>query len=456
MDRKKIRLFFMAILILLPANLLSAPALEETKVVQKQDTGLIDLDVKDVDIKELARIFSRISGLNVIVSDDVSAIVTFKGTNVEWESALKMILKTYNLTYAREGKFLRILTYSRLRQEEEGVPLITKVVFLNFAKADDMINALDAIKSGRGKINQDEKTNGLIITDTPDTIEKILEIIKDLDKRTPQVMIEAMIVSVKLTDEDQLGINWTIANKNVSGRSFTQTLTAGRTEGVIRYGKTLLTHWTLTALIDFWCQNKKAEILANPKILTLDSLPAKIELTEEIPYKLAQVDPSAGGTTTTYSFREAGIKLNVTPHISINGIVSLDLKTEQSYRTGTVDGQPTIDKRTAETNLSVADGETIVIGGLKKRERTLTIDKIPLIGNLPFLGKLFQKRVDSSTETELLIFVTPYIVTESQLTPEERKSLEKIKPPEERNRALNLFEKVPFPLRAPSGVNAAK
>ncbi len=451
MRRNKTKLFLVLLFIFLwKGSLLPAEPSAEAKITPGQVSGLIDLDVKDVDIKEIARIFSRLSGLNFVVGDDVAARVTFKATNVDWETALNMILKTYNLTYSREGNFLRILSYAQLRQEEEGVPLVTKVIFLNFAKADDMRSALDTIRSNRGRVNTDAKTNSLIITEIPDALEKMLGIIKDLDKRTPQVMIEAMMVDVKLTNEDQLGINWTVTDKDRSERSFTQTLRAGQTAGIIQYGKTLLPRYNLIALIDFWCQNKKAQILANPKVLTLDGLAAKIELIEEIPYTSSQVTPSTGGATTTYSFREAGIKLEVTPHISVGGFVSLDIKTEQSYRTGTVGGQPTIDKRTAETNLLAADGETVVIGGLKKKDSTLTIDKIPIIGSIPFLGKLFQKRVYTATDTELLIFVTPYIVTESPLTAKEKEAVAKFKEAPSKKEVLKLLKNPPFPLRAPA------
>jgi len=320
----------------------------------------------------------------------------------------------------REGNFLRIITYAKLRQEEEGVPLVTDVVFLNFAKAEDMRSALGPISSGRGSIKEDVKTNSIIITDTPNAIAKMLSIIKDLDKRTPQVMIEAMMVDVGLTDQDQLGINWSIVDKNVPSRSFTQTLRAGRTEGIIQYGKTLLPMATINALLDFWAQNRKANILANPKVLTLDGLTAKIELVQELPYTQSTVSTDTGSITSSVSFRSAGIKLDVTPHISSGGFISLDIKTEQSFQSGTVSGQPIVDSRKAETNLLAANAETVVIGGLKQRNTTLTIDKLPVLGSLPFIGKAFQKRVYTNTDSELLIFVTPYIYQNGLINEKDR------------------------------------
>jgi len=417
-------------------------------VAQTEVPGRVDLDVKDVDIRDIARIFSRVSGLNIVVSDDVVAKVTFRASNVYWETALNVILKTYNVTMLKEGDFLRIVTYARLRQEEEGIPLETKVTFLNFAKAQDLTSALDSLRSSRGRINADTTSNSLVITDTSDRIDKMLAVIKELDKRTPQVMIEAMMVDVKIGNEEQMGINWSIVNKDVPSRSFTQSLSAGRTEGIIRYGKTIFPHANFTALIDFWCQNKKAEVLANPKVLTSDGHTANIELIEEIPYTQSSIASTAGTTiTTTLSFREAGIKLNVTPHISVEGFVALNIKTEQSFQTATVSGQPVIDTRKAETDLLVKDGETIVIGGLKKRNTTDTVDSLPFLGRIPLLGGLFRKNVKSITDSELLIFVSPYIVTEAKLTFQEEKGLEKIdrlkKQPDEKLKGL------PFGLRPP-------
>ena len=409
----------------------------------------MDLDVKDVDIRDVARIFSRVAGLNFVVSDDVQAKVTFSGTNVDWESALNAILKTYNLTYIRDGNFLRILTYARLQQEQNGAPMVNKVVFLDFAKAEDLLRSLDSLRSSRGRINTDVTTNSLVITDTPDTIEKMEAVIKELDKRTPQVMIEALMMDVKIGNQEQMGINWSIASVDHPERLITQALTASRPEMTIRYGKTLLPNSSFYALIDMWCQDKKAEILANPKVLTLDGRTASIELNDEIPYTQSVASSTGETITTTVSFREAGIKLFVTPHISVGGFISLSIKTEQSFQSATVIGQPVIDSRKAETNLLVRDTETIVIGGLRKKDLTSTIDKVPILGDLPLLGKLFQKKVDSFTNTELLIFVTPYIITEPLMTQSEQDNLQRFNGIREKRKDTHLPQEEYFPLRPP-------
>ena len=414
----------------------------------KEDASrLISLDVKDADIKDVMRLFSQVSGLNIIVSDDVKATVTVSLANVDWEDGLNMILRTNNLTSVKQGKFLRIMTFERYSKEEQGVPLVNETIILNFAKAADIGNVLTPMRSMRGSVSVYSQTNSLVITETPDNFRKMSAIIEKLDKRTPQVMIEAMMVDVKLGAEDQLGIDWTVTHKEVSSRSITQDLSADVVKGgVIRYGKTFSKWENLTALIDFWCQQRKSEVLANPKIMSIDGLTANIELVEEVPYKITTT--SNGVVTETIAFKEAGIKLYVTPQINKEGFISLNLKTEQSFRSGTFSGQPIIDSRKAETNLSVRDKETVVIGGLRKKDTSKTIDSLPFIGRIPILGILFQKKTVSSTDSELFIFVTPHITTEPELSPEEKKGLEKFRKLGKKKGDMGFLDEAkPFSLR---------
>lgn len=444
--------------ILLPAPWSWAQTEPQLETSVAEEPLLIDLDVKDVDVKEIGRIFARITGLNVVVGEEVTAKVTFKGSDVEWKSALDMILKSANLTSVRDGKFLRILSYDKLRQEEQGIPLETRVVSLNFAIASEAISSLNSVLSSRGRITADKKTNSLVITDIPDSINKAVEILKNLDRRTPQVMIEAMLINVKLTKDEQLGIQWTATHKNFNAnpptggitRQITQSVPATSSAAmIIRYGKTLLPYVSLDATIRLWCEEQRAEVLADPKVLTLDGLPAQIELTEQVPYQVTTVQEGAIVTSTT--LKEVGIKLSVTPHISVGGFVSMELNTEQSFRSGTTTDQgPLIDSRKAQTTMMAYNGETIVIGGLRSRNKTYTTSKVPFLGNIPLIGRLFKKTVDADSDTELLIFVTPHIVEHTELTEKEQERMELIKEPQDKVETLKLKGKAPFPLRAPS------
>jgi len=430
-------------------------AREEQKNAGKK-ANLVSLDVKGADIKDVMRMFSQASGLNIIVSEGVKGKLTLSLANVNWENALNMILRTNNLVSVREGKFLRIMTYDKFRREQENVPLVTRTVFLNFVEAEEVKRLLEPLRSSRGRIVAHSTTNSLVITEIPEKIEEMMAVIKKIDKRTPQVMIEALMVDVKLTSDDRLGINWTVVHKERPERSFTQTLGVGSAAtGVIRYGKTLLPKATLDLTIDSLCQRGRAEVLANPKIMTENGKLAKINLIEEIPYLESTITPTTGGITQSYSFEEAGITLEATPHINKEGFVSMELKTEQSYQTGTTStGQPVIDSRQAETNLLIKDGETVVIGGLRKREITHTVDNIPILGKIPLLGALFRRTIRIGSDTELLIFITPFIIKEAKLTPEEKAKVGRFKEmkrellyKEEKRRMDFLDGAEPFSLR---------
>lgn len=428
---------------------------EDTQAIQQQaleeqegldtDSMLITLDVKDADIKDVMRMFAKASGLNIIISDDVKVTITMNVADVSWEDALNMILRANNLTSIREGKFLRIMTYERFRREEDGVPLTNETIFLNYANASSMVTVLEPLRSSRGRIVAHCQTNSLIITETPSNFKKMLAVIEKLDKNIPQVMIEALMVDVKLTNADELGINWTLTHKKFDTREFKQAFTTSHTEGLIRYGNTLFPDWYFRAQINLWCKEEKAEILANPKIMTLDGMEANIELVEETAYTEAVITPAEGGATSTTGFKTTGIKLKVTPHINKEGYISMTLDTEQSYVSG---AGPTVDKRTATTNLSVKDGDTIVIGGLRKKTGTKTINAIPFFTKIPILGHLFRHKTFTGVDTELLLFVTPHIVKQPELDYAEKIGVEKVRKLQKKDTGF-LKKAQPFDLRTP-------
>jgi type II secretory pathway component GspD/PulD (secretin) len=253
-------------------------------------------------------------------------------------------------------------------------------------------------------------------------------------------MIEALILDLKLTDEDQLGITWEMVHKERPERSILQRLSltsaTSPASGVIKYGKSLIPAATFNLLIEMWKSQGRVEILANPRIATMDNLPAHIELLERIPYQSESQSTEGGTVVRTIQFKDAGIKLTVTPHVTNkDDNIMINISTEQSFRSGFVETQPIIDSRKAETTLMVKDGETIAIGGLKRKQDAITIEKIPVLGDIPVLGQLFRRKVSAITDTELLIFVTPYL-REQNLSPDEEEKLEKY-----RDKLLSATEK---------------
>lgn len=392
---------------------------------------LVDLDLREADMQDVARALSRISGKNIIVNDEVKAKVTMRVKGMNWKEALNMILETYGLTMLEKNNYIVITTYEKRRAIEESGDLQTKIATLNFVDVTAIQKTLTSMLTKRGKMEADVRTNSLVITDIPEVVGTVEKIALQLDTKTPQVMIEAMMLTVKLNDDEKLGVDWDIIHKDRPEREIKQSLKLGGAAGSdyfwqIKYGKTLLSWANFSATLEMLIEQKRAEILANPRVLTLDNLPANIDLTEQVPYTQQSTSTESTGSVTSVQFKDVPVKLIVKPHITKDNYIVMNVQTEQSYRSGYAldTTQPIIDSRKAETNVMVRDGETIVIGGLRKKEDTETVDKLPLLGDIPFLGALFRKTVKSKVDTELIIFVTPYIANDSKVVELEKQRLE--------------------------------
>ncbi len=306
--------------------------------------------------------------------------------------------------------------------------LTTEVFRLNFANATAIEKTISKLVSRDGRVGIDDRLNSIVVTDTETALEQIRQAISKLDTKAPQVMIEALIVNVKLTDELKMGVDWTKLGdlKNY----FTQGLNI--TGSANPYGKVTFSstpgNWNIQGLIDFVETNKDVRILANPKVLVLNNHTAIIDSVEEIPYR-ELTETSAGGAIGTVSFKEAGIKLEVTPQITNDGYIIMHVKPEQSVQTGTFTIEnsetPVVETRRTDTTLRVKDGQTIIIGGLRKRQPSVQESKIPILGDIPLIGVLFRKVDTDLIESELGVFITPHIYTDGELSAEELKLIEK-------------------------------
>ncbi len=305
--------------------------------------------------------------------------------------------------------------------------MISKVFNLNFANAKDVEETINKLISSNGKVGIDERLNSVVITDTPENLERISKAIQKLDTQAPQVMIEALIINVKLTDELKMGVDW--IKLGTSENYLSQGLSV--TGSASPFGKVTFlatpSNWSIQGLIDFVETNKDVRILANPKVLVLNNHTATIDSVEEIPYKELS-ETSEGGSIGTISFKEAGIKLEVTPQITDDGYIIMHVKPEQSAQTSTFTIEnsetPVIETRRTDTTLCVKDGQTIIIGGLRERRPSVQESKVPILGDVPFIGVLF-RRVDTDLiESELGVFITPHIYTDGKLSDEELKLIE--------------------------------
>ncbi len=424
----------------------------------------ISLDFKDADIHNILRLISEVAKLNIITSDEVSGKITITMRNVPWDQALDIILKTKKLGKVRHGNIIRIAPLEELAEEQEMAakaaeakktmePLRVRIISVNYADADDIKEQIKDVLSERGSVSIDSRTNVLIVKDVLENLVKAEGLVRTLDTETPQVLIEARIVEANTTYLRDVGIQWGghlnfgAASGNPTGLPFpsdiavagggddNQTITQGTADpgsfainlpaavgsgagGALGFifgsaGGAAQLNLRLSAL-----ENKGAvKIISAPKITTLDNSEAKIGQGVSIPISVT----SAAGVNTM--FVEAKLELVVTPHITQEGSVLLQIKVTKNQpdfsRTG-AKGDPTILKKEAETQVLVRDGDTTVIGGIYTRNTSKTFSGVPVLSHIPVLGWFFRKRTVNDERTELLIFITPRIVNRLQATVSQR------------------------------------
>lgn len=314
---------------------------------------------------------------------------------------------------------------------EETPDLFIETVMLKFLQAQSLEPIVTSLSSPNGTVAIDPETNSIIIADTAERIERILEQIRKADRTPQQVMIEVVIADVQLADETEIGVNWA----SIAGRGDTQsyeqtlvsTLAASGTSGGDFSFLTDGIDVTLHALQ----QVSNVEILASPKVMVVSGQEASIQTVEEIPYQ-EQSDTSAGGSLTSTQFKNVGVTLTVTAFVTDDGKIKLKAVPEQSVNTGRF-GQsnqnsvPIINTRRASTTLLMEDGQVVVIGGLRSRNKRNTVDKIPLLGDLPIVGFLFSDDKVEIEYSELVVFLSPHIYKDEPLTEEQIKRFNELK-----------------------------
>lgn len=435
------------------------------KKKKKAYTGKkIDLDFKDADIHNILRLLSTVGNINIVVGDEVKGSVTLSMSNVPWNLALDVILEAKNLGKVKIAENVyRVAPKETLEKEREMKikelknkkilkPLITKIIPVSYAMAEDLKLQAEGLLSIRGSVGIDKRTNVLIVRDVSDNLSLIEQLIRNLDTQTPQVLIEARIVESTSNYTREIGIQWgghfisSTATGNPTGVVFPNSVVlAGGgqddqtpTSGMNPFGTTPNPNFAVNlpamvgtgtggALgISLGSVNNNAnlnirisalesdgvlKIISAPKILTLDNKAAKIEQGTMIPY--SQI--SAQGVQT--AFQEAKLSLEVTPHVTAEGSILMKIKInrdEPDFNNRGARGDPTILKRHAETELLIADGKTAVIGGIYTRNYGKSFNQIPFFSKIPVLGWLFKKKTDTDRRSELLIFITPRIVNRAE------------------------------------------
>ncbi|MCC7230739.1 MAG: type II secretion system protein GspD [Fimbriimonadaceae bacterium] len=260
---------------------------------------------------------------------------------------------------------------------------------------------------------------------TPENMELLKQILAQLDKIPEQVMIETLIVEATLDNSSKFGVEW----KYASGNPLKSGSGTGTSEGNFGLGNAspalqgfryTLTGGDLTGFINMLQTDKKFQVLSTPRIFTSNNVEAQINISQSIPYVLSTREDANGNLTFNYAFQDVGIVLTVTPRITANGYVTMDVNQTANDLQGFTDfNAPIVNQRQADTTVSVRDGETIILGGIIRNNVTSTVKKVPLLGDIPILGNLFRSTDKSNVKTELLVFLTPRIVKD----PEEARKL---------------------------------
>jgi type IV pilus assembly protein PilQ len=406
----------------------------------------ISLSFQDIPVRTVLQIIADYNEFNLIISDTVTGNITLQLDGVPWDQALSIILKVKGLDKRMQGNILMVAPSDELaareaktlqakQQVEELAPLYSEYVQINYAKAAEFAELIKnndtSILSARGSVSVDERTNTLLIRDTAKSIEDIIRMISVLDISVRQVIIEARMVTVKDDMNEELGIRWGATNTDgestVSGSMegvdtarggsvpnitdrLNVNLPVASPAGTIAFQVARLANGTILDLeLSALEKENKGEVIASPRITTANQKEAYIEQGVEIPYQEA----SSSGATST-QFRKAVLSLKVTPHITPDDKVILDLVvTQDSVSSVSSGSSPAIDTQRLATQVLVNNGETIVLGGIYQQSIVSTISKVPFLGDIPYLGLLFRTSSQLNEKKELLIFVTPRIVTES-------------------------------------------
>ncbi|RLG12669.1 hypothetical protein DRN73_01825 [Candidatus Pacearchaeota archaeon] len=429
---------------------------------QKEYKGTpISVDFQNADLHAVLRLLAEVGGINIVVSERAKGAVTLKLHQVPWDQVLDIVLANHGLGMIELGNVIRIAPMDEVKEEatkyqnyltslkyiEEQGPLVTKLFHLKYIKADAIIDRIkEILTAGRtyteGTVTYESYSNILIVKTTEKNVAEIEKIIKEIDKPTKQVLIEARIIEIQDTYAYKLGIKWGSFYSNPSEHSLfniapstTSTISYGSSSGgvpipsleletpdttAVDLGVTgstnlgfLLGHFRgSTALLDMQLsaleEEGVARVFSTPKIITLDNQDAEIKQGYKVPY--LRLTPEGVPTT---EFIEAVLRLKVTPHVTPDNRISLDVELEKSTPdwSRVVQGQPAVSTRYAKTRVLINSGDTLVIGGIKTNNIGESIGKVPGLSKIPGISELFKKREKDWEKTELIVFITPKIIS---------------------------------------------
>ncbi|WP_426414940.1 type IV pilus secretin PilQ [Aestuariirhabdus sp. LZHN29] len=430
-------------------------SVEELEKLQKDRFSFtgekLSLNFQDIDVRSVLQLIADFTDLNLVASDTVGGNITLRLQNVPWDQALDLVLKAKGLDKRKVGNVLMVAPAeeiaAREKQELENdqqiaelAPTFSELMEVNYADAAEVAAILGSgVLSERGTVQVVQRTNSLLLNDTQSKLDELRDLVKRIDIPVRQVMIEARIVNAETQFGLNLGVKWSggkvgskgstgkntviggsgttavsppsAASPNPSDNSFLDLGAAGFADGQSAAALAIgfATNSTLINLeLSALESSGKGEVISQPKVFTADKTTARIESGTEIPYQEA----SSSGATST-SFKKAVLSLEVTPQITPDGNIIMDIAVNNDspdVSNSPANGEIAIRTQKIETQVLVADGTTIVLGGIFQNNNTTQVTKVPFLGDIPYLGQLFRSTSDSVTKSELLVFITPKII----------------------------------------------
>ncbi len=386
----------------------------------------ISLDVQDAEIGTVLRSLSSFSGSNIVASPRVAGKVTVRLEEVPWKEALGVILRSHSFDYIEENGVFRIDTAEQLRGEKLAVERSRKqvedlavlklgLVTLHYANAEEVKESLEKMLTDRGNLDVDIRTNSLLVNDIAERVALISEMAIKLDSQTPQVEINARLVDMNVRATRELGINWGVNNFKPSGGNVVGSMVVDNTFQSPSLDMKVATvqDWgELMLKVQALEKSNDAHLISNPIITTTDNREAKILVGQKIPLIVADEAGNALTEMTTI-----GIMLEVTPHINSENHITLDIHNEVSDLSSqaTVQGGVIINTSESDTRVVVQDGETAIVAGLIRKVESELESGIPVLKDIPLLGALFKHSSKTRDHRELVVFVTPHIVTDEYI-----------------------------------------
>ena len=401
------------------------------------EADLITLNFKDADLRNILRMIARSARINIIAGPEVKGAVTMELNKVRWEQALSLVLSVNGYTYLKEGNVIRVVSNDNVDKE----PLAVAVIPLNYAKAAELLIIVKPLLTpGRGKIESDPRANVLIVNDIPTKISQIQEIVKGLDQPTPQVLIEVNFIEIQVGNTDTIGVDWSdmsdygillhdvmytfdkeiTRNKTKSSAEGTSAAKADATRdsslSSSRASAFQLSPDNFRLAFSLLANNQRAKVISNPKIQTLDNRKATIRVAETH-YKPTFTYNKETGAYEINNLEDiyVGITLEVTPHINMNGYITLDILPTVSALAGNqvIQGVevPIVNERMIDARVALKDTYTVAIGGMIKDDWITSRNSVPYLGDMPYFGKsLFGWNKKEKIKNNLVIFITATVV----------------------------------------------